>query len=554
MPSTAAARAVVAALVAAGVRDVVLAPGSRSAPLAYALHAAERAGWLNLHVRVDERSAGFVALGIARVRAAAVVTTSGTAVANLHPAVLEASHSDLPLVVLSADRPHELRGVGANQTTDQVGLFGSATRWAGEIPADDAVGDRGVSVTITRAVAAARGLRTGRPGPVHVNVAFRDPLTPDDEWTPGAVPTGSTRVAEVRGAAGSEVLVRGPRTVVVAGDAAGPEAARVAAAGAWPLLAEPSSAVRGAAGAVAAYRLVLDRLGPQIERVVVLGRPTLTRPVSALLARTDLDIVVVDPDGGPWVDVAGAARAVVPGVTVPGSPSEGERAWAARWQLASDAAAQGLSARFDGAPLSGPSVARAVLGSGGASLGAVVLGSSMAVRDADLAAPVGESYVSAPVVANRGLAGIDGTISTAVGLALALDAPVRALLGDLTFQHDVGGLARGTLEREVDLQVIVLNDDGGAIFATLEHGRPEHAAVFTRVFGTPQGVDVRALAAGFCAAHRFVGSAEELAAVLAEPIVGRSVVEVALDGSRARADEAALAEHVLAAVRARLGD
>ncbi|UFU05811.1 2-succinyl-5-enolpyruvyl-6-hydroxy-3-cyclohexene-1-carboxylic-acid synthase [Ruania halotolerans] len=524
-PSTARARAVVTALVAAGVRDVVLAPGSRSAPLAYALHAAESAGWLQVHIRIDERSAGFVALGIARVRPAAVVTTSGTAVANLHPAVLEAAHSGAPLVVVSADRPHELRGVGANQTTDQVKIFGSTVRSFTELPADDADPARGVRSAVTRAVLAAIGARTRTPGPVHLNVAFRDPLTPDDGPWVEEIPSP----VQVIGSQPGEpvALPRGPRTVVVAGDGA-PSAASVeqAASWGWPILAEPSSGLRGAATAVVAGRVIVEELADQIERVVVLGRPTLSRPVTRLLARDDVDVVVV-PGTADWADVAGTARVIADAVAVPGELDDGEQDWLHRWLAASVAVAAELA---QPRPLDGPAVAHAVLAAGGT----VVLGSSMAVRDADLAAPAGPAPSGATrVFANRGLAGIDGTISTATGLALT-GTPVRALMGDLTFAHDVGGLARGRLEREVDLQVVVLNDDGGSIFATLEHGKNEYAHTFGRFFATPQGVDIAALAAGFGAVYRRVSTAAELAETLTMPVRGRSVVEVRLDPDTAR--------------------
>ncbi|WP_223408440.1 2-succinyl-5-enolpyruvyl-6-hydroxy-3-cyclohexene-1-carboxylic-acid synthase [Occultella gossypii] len=547
VPSAATARALVTELVAAGVRDVVLAPGSRSAPLAYALQTCERAGWLRLHVRIDERSAAFVALGIARVRPAAVVTTSGTAVANLHPAVLEAAHSGAPLVVLTADRPHELRGVGANQTTDQVGIFGSAVRWSGELPADDAVPTRGVRSAVVRAVAAARGLRSGHPGPVHLNVAFRDPLAPADGWVPGAAPAAHTDVGPAVAPAVPVVLDRGPRTVIVAGDGAGAPAVRLAAASGWPVLAEPGSGARHAPGAVTAYRTLLSEpeLGPRIERVVQFGRPTLSRPVSALLARTDAQVFVVGP-GPDWVDVAGTAAGVFGAVEVAGEITVDERAWAGRWAVASTAAERALA----GDELGGPGVARAVLAAGGT----VVLGSSMSIRDADLAGPVAQHEPAARVFANRGLAGIDGTISTATGLALATGGPVRALIGDLTFQHDVGGLARGRLEAEVDLQVIVLNDDGGSIFATLEHGAPAHSRDFDRLFATPQGLDVAALAAGFGARHLLVATAAELGTALAEPGPGRSVVEVRLDGATARARSLALTERIRDAVAEALAD
>ncbi|SED58705.1 2-succinyl-5-enolpyruvyl-6-hydroxy-3-cyclohexene-1-carboxylic-acid synthase [Ruania alba] len=542
-PSTLRARAVVTALVAAGIRDVVLAPGSRSAPLAYALHAAEDAGWLRVHVRVDERSAGFVALGIARVRPAAVVTTSGTAVANLHPAVLEASHSGAPLMIVSADRPHELRGVGANQTTDQVKVFATAVRSFTELPADDADPMRGVRSAVTRAVAAATGARTRAPGPVHLNVAFRDPLTPDDGPWAGEVPAPVQVVAT--GPVEPVVLPRGPRTVVVAGDGAH-RAGPVQEVGSWgwPVLAEPSSGLRGAATAVAAGRVIADELAREIERVVVLGRPTLSRPITRLLARDDLDVVVVSGRAD-WADVAGTARVVADAIAVPGDLGAGERDWLHRWQLASAAA---ITALDRPRPLDGPTVAHAVLGAGGT----VLLGSSMAVRDADLAAPAGPAFAAAQVLANRGLAGIDGTISTATGVALT-GTPVRALIGDITFLHDVGGLARGRFEREVDLQVIVLNDDGGSIFATLEHGKEEHAETFGRFFATPQSVDLAALAAGFGARHQEVRTVSELMDALDQGIHGRSVIEVRLDPAGAHERAERLTGSVRQAVRSALG-
>lgn len=549
-PAALTAREIVRALVAAGVHEVVLAPGSRSAPLAYALHSAEAAGWLNLTVCVDERSAAYVALGISRHRPAAVATTSGTAVANLHPAVLEASHAGLPLVVLSADRPHELRGVGANQTTNQVGIFATAVRWQGEVPAADTATSAvvGVNVAVLRAVTAARGSRSAHPGPVHLNVAFRDPLIPAAVWEPGARPVDRVVSTDDGTEVMPTLLPRGPRTVIVAGDGAGAGAVELAQAGGWPVLAEPTSGARSAAQAVAAPAVLAEVLDDAVQRVVVLGRPTLSRQVSALLARREVEVVVAAP-GPDWVDVAGSAALVTRAVTVLGEPGAGEVAWLDRWRRASAQAHQVLE-NLSSERLDGPQVARALLGPGSRT-GTVVLGSSMSVRDADLAAGVGRGFTGVPVLANRGLSGIDGTISTATGVAVATGEPVRALIGDLTFQHDVGGLARGRLEREVNLQVIVLNDDGGSIFATLEHGRPELAEIYPRVFGTPQGLDIEDLARGFGAAYRSVEDAAELAAVLAEPVRGRSVVEIRLDGAAARERaldlQARIRDHVVGA-------
>ncbi|MFC8600029.1 2-succinyl-5-enolpyruvyl-6-hydroxy-3-cyclohexene-1-carboxylic-acid synthase, partial [Isoptericola sp. NPDC057191] len=339
-PSVVAARAVVTDLALQGVRDVVLAPGSRSAPLAYALAEAAERGLLTLHVRVDERSAGFLALGLARGSepilrhaggapvevppAVAVVTTSGTAVANLHPAVLEAHHTGVPLVLLTADRPHELRGTGASQTTDQVGLFGTAVRYAVDVPAPDGRDGevRDLLGTLGRALAAAQGLRDGHPGPVQVNLAFRDPLYPPAPLAPPAPeevwPDGfrRTAVAPAAPGPGGDPALGGhlARTLVVAGDGAGPDARAVAEAQGWPLLAEPSSGACGGPNAVAAYRSVLgvDELAREVEQVVVFGRPTLSRPVQRLLARPDVVVTVVAPGGGPWPDAARNAEVVVP--------------------------------------------------------------------------------------------------------------------------------------------------------------------------------------------------------------------------------------------------
>lgn len=542
-PAALLARSLVTELCAAGVRHVVLAPGSRSAPLAYALAAAADAGWLQLHVRIDERVAGFLALGLARGARGpvAVVTTSGTAVANLHPAVLEASHAGAPLIVLSADRPHEMRGTGANQTTDQVGIFAGACRWETDLPADTGAPHAGQ--VIVRALAAATGVRSGAPGPVHVNVGLRDPLVPAATWHPGPAPAPRVLVAE-RPAPAVLDVPRGGRVVVVAGDDAGPQAAAIAEAGGWPLLAEPSSGARHGPAAIEAYRVVLAELGAQVDRVLVLGHPTLSRPVSALLARRDARVTVVAPEGEVWPDVAGTAREVVGGIRV--VDGDDDDAWLTSWQTAGRAAAQVLGEHVARDGLDGLGVVHRVAAAPGPDV--LVVGSSMAVRDLDLVATPWHGPTP-EVVANRGLAGIDGTISTATGIALARRTPVRALLGDLTFLHDAGGLLRGELEQDVDLQLVVLNDGGGSIFATLEHGAPRYAATFERVFATPQRVDLAALSAGYGAQHRLVATAEELTTALAAPVVGRSVLEVRIDRSAVREVQADLVERARAAVR-----
>lgn len=593
-PSVASAHELVRSLVLLGVRDVVLAPGSRSAPLAYALAIAAR-GPLRLHVRVDERDAGFLALGLARAGQAraeravgpacplappvAVVTTSGTAVANLHPAVLEAHHAGVPLLVLTADRPHELRGTGANQTADQVGIFGTAVRLGVDVPAP--TGSAGelqdLRTVVTRAVAAATGARTLQPGPVHLNLAYREPLAPDAAGLAelaelsggltgapgpagrrGPLPRGLVEVAPaVRGALGDPVgAADEPATLVVAGDGAGAVARAVAEARGWPLLAEASSGSAGGPNLVAAHRLVLgsSELVDSVRQVVVVGRPTLSRPVQQLLGRPEVRVVVVAPGSGPWPDAARSAAVVLPDVPASwletpeagGSPRTGATVepgagtWLGTWQRAS-ARAAGVVDRWVGDAGAGPLDALQVAAAVAAASGprdVLVVGSSNPVRDLDLVARWAEPPV---VVANRGLAGIDGTVSTVVGVALgvqdARSAPaaggpgpvVRALLGDLTFLHDVGGLLTGPHEPSADVQVVVVNDDGGSIFATLEHGRTGDTDLFERVFATPHGANLGLLCAGYGVQHDLVHDAGRLRAALAHPPHGVSVLEVQVE-------------------------
>ncbi|MFF8344963.1 2-succinyl-5-enolpyruvyl-6-hydroxy-3-cyclohexene-1-carboxylic-acid synthase [Cellulosimicrobium funkei] len=608
-PAVRSAFALVHRLALEGVADVVLAPGSRSAPLAYALAAAADLGHLTLHVRVDERAAGFLAVGLSRgagplvrggvalPRAVAVVTTSGTAVANLHPAVLEAHHTGVPLVLLTADRPHELRGTGANQTTHQAGIFGPATRFAADVPAPDGrPGEvRDLLAVTARALAEAVGARSGHPGPVHLDLAFREPLvpvglpdTPPDvalggptaptapdpdlpgvrsvvvvPAAPAAVPTGVAPgdVTEPLGTPVGpiEMPVPGERTVVVAGDGAGPVARDLAEARGWPLLAEPSSGAAGGRRLVVGHPLVLgvDALVDDVEHVVVLGRPTLSRPVQRLLGRGDVAVTVVAPGSRPWPDAARNASTVLPVVPAGWLEPAPATGWAERWGTASAAAAAVIKAATDGARTDGPSVARAVAAAGGPD-DLLVVGSSSPVRDLGLV--LGLDGPGPRVLANRGLAGIDGTVSTALGAALVTGRGhrrTRALLGDLTFLHDVGGLLRGPAEPHADLQLVVVNDDGGAIFAGLEPGALGESSegarrTFERVFATPHGAHLAPLCAGYGVDHQLVQDVPSLRHALAAPSHGVQVLEVRVGRAERRRDGLLLADDVRAAVRAAL--
>ncbi len=563
------AEQVLRALRAGGVREVVLAPGSRSAPLALALYAADVAGALRLHVRVDERTAGFLAVGlsIGSRQPVAVVTTSGTAVGNLLPAVMEAHHSGRRVVVLSADRPAALRGTGANQTTWQAGIFGRfAPCWDLAVAADPA--------EVTRAVAEA--LATA--GPSQLNVQFDAPLVPapGQPWWPDRPPSGPPDGAPMPGRAGEhprvphdephvrrdkgvhdagepQVLPRGPRTVVVAGDDSGSAARIFAETHGLPLLAEPTSGARAGRHAIRTYRLLLGAaagLAPQIERVIVTGHPTLSRPVMALVSRTDLEVLAVrSPRTGVATDPGRCARVLprLPTIAPAGpdaTPSDRDRAWLQQWQTADRILAGRLDALVETLPqLHALQVAAEV----GAALGpgqSLVVGSSNPVRDLDLMLAPYTPRQRRLVVGNRGLAGIDGTVSTALGVALGRPGMPRtlALVGDLTFLHDAGALWMGADEPRPELTVVVVNDDGGSIFALLEQGEPPYAAAFERVFATPHGADLAALCAASHTAYRLVGTRGELRAALADDTPrGLQVIEARVGRADRRATAAALA-------------
>lgn len=496
--STETARRLVMALLAQEVSEAVLSPGSRSGPLALALHAADEAGLIRLHVRVDEREAGYLALGLAKAsgRLVPVITTSGTAVANLHPAMLEALHSGVPVLAVTGDRPARLRGTGANQTTVQPGIF------------------PGVAF-IDRVTALAGAARAG--GPIHLNLEFEEPLVEPVTWDfPQTSWSMTPQTAPV-----TETLDQTARTVVVAGDGADPAMAAVARRAAWPIIAEPSSGLRSAPTAIACGRIALGgRLAERIERVISTGHPTLSRPVTQLLSRTDIPIVHVG-DRSTYPAETGVNVRFVDSIDV---VRRGDEIWARSWIEAGDRIAAALLAAE---PLT---VARAVWDAAGEGL--LVLGSSNPIRDVDLVAPV--RLPGPRVLANRGLAGIDGTVSTAVGAALDQRGRSIALMGDLTFLHGANGLLIGPDEPRPALTIVVLNDDGGGIFHTLEQGAPDYGHAFERVFGTPTLTSIESLCAAHGVPHRQVDAAD-LAAALEKTPSEIEVVEVKVTRAGRRA-------------------
>ncbi len=499
-------------LVARGLTDAVLCPGSRNAPLSFALAADPR---VRLHTRIDERTAGFLALGIAKGsrRPVAVVTTSGTAAANLHPAVLEAAHAGVTLVPVTADRPARLRRTGANQTTDQVRLFGDAASFADlDHPDPDAL---------------AAAWHPG--GPIHLNLQLDDPLVPEphihmrsdppDRRVEGPNECGYEGVAPA-------MLAPGKRTVVVAGDDAGPPARQLAEQAGWPLLAEPSSGSRTGTHPIRSYRLLLGTpLGERVERAVVFGHPTLSRPVLQLLAREDVEVVSV-PARGRWPARPFPVDAEHPAVRAEAD----DPGWLEEWRTADRELCGRIDAFVRDQPGLTPYDVAAAVDAVNPPGGLLFVGASNPIRDLDLMAgahPVGERRM---VLANRGLAGIDGTVSSAIGAALGRPHSTRAIayVGDVTFLHDATALFLGPDELRPDLTIVVANDDGGSIFATLEQGGPAFADRFEQLFGTPHHVDLASLCAASRTPHWRVESRAELEHALSAPNGGIEVVEAVI--------------------------
>jgi 2-succinyl-5-enolpyruvyl-6-hydroxy-3-cyclohexene-1-carboxylate synthase len=595
-PSTAFAAVFADELARCGIREVVIAPGSRSTPVAMAFHALDRAGRLRLHVRIDERAASFTALGMAKAsrRPVAILCTSGTAAANFHPAVIEASESGVPLLVLTADRPPELHDTGASQTIDQVKLYGDAVRWYADPGAPERrAGAAGAWRSLAcQAYAQAAGVTGTFPGPVHLNLPFRDPLVPDSAVPDSAVPDSAvpdsavpdepagedwpesldgrpgrqpwTRFAYSPSASLPLSLPWTERGVIVCGDGdydAGPLLALAGQAG-WPVLAEPSSNARRGPNALTAYQYLLASrefmAAHRPDVIISAGRPGLSRPQTALLRTPVARHVVIRQGPGHWADQARMSTDVAAAVELTGAPADlpapvPATSWLASWQRADAAALRAVNAILDsGDLLTEPRLARDLLRAipAGSLLWA---GSSMPIRDVDITmSPRGDIRL----LSSRGASGIDGTTSSAIGAALAFQAggpgeptggPAFALLGDLAFVHDTAGLAIGPGEPRPDICLIVVNNDGGGIFSTLEPaGFP---GLFERVFGTPHRADLEQLAGAFGVPYVRADTPDDLAKALSQavPGAGLRIVETRTDREAGAALRARIRE---AAVRA----
>lgn len=582
-------------LVAQGFTDWFYCPGSRDAPLGYALNQLAASRRLNLHVRIDERDAAFMALGSTRAgHPAVLVMTSGTAVGNALPAVMEATHAGLPLLVLSADRPAALRGTGANQTTWQPGIFGDFVRFATDI--QPGVTPAELQRAVSAAVASCRGVspsphratnekRFPLPGPVHINASFIEPLAPPE--TIEAFATRATRTASATASEDPLDPHQAPRgTLLIAGDlsdATYTDLCEAVENAGIPVLAEPQTAWRCHPNAVRGYAkaagTTLSAVAEHnLERVIVAGRPTLTRPITRLITRRDIPVETVGTPGTTvnladniarqWTDastlaceLAKAAKPSPP--AAPRPPAETPESWLEMWRVAGEDAVADLTQDWGF-----HSAAQAIWDSTMTAPEPVdlYLGASLTIRVFDAVArnsapnPIpdppradvlmpraprenpAQPDSSTPaqavnlqvstcdahrVFTNRGLAGIDGTIASAWGAALARRQPMRLVFGDVSFFHDLGALCHGSAEEVPNLQVIVINNGGGRIFGGLEHGAAP-ADTFTRMFLTPQVGDVCGLARAAGWQPERVDSLAGLVSALAQPVRGLSLLEIVL--------------------------
>nr|WP_280909692.1 2-succinyl-5-enolpyruvyl-6-hydroxy-3-cyclohexene-1-carboxylic-acid synthase [Leucobacter exalbidus] len=579
-----------AELIRRGVQDVVVCPGSRSQALALAAAAAEQAGSIRLHVRIDERSAGFFALGLGRETGlpAPIIVTSGSAVAHLMPAVLEAHESRVPMLLLTADRPASLHGIRSNQTTSQAGILGPAARLSLDIEAPEfgANGDlvradgRDPAALAPLALAAALG-RPGRTpaGPVQLNIAFVEPLSGTQGFesmiaqgfAAAAVEGDAARAA--REAAAAAAAPAGPSddrdeqtyvhrgdalAVVIAGEGAGAEAEAFAHAAGLPLIAEVVSGARFGREAITAYATLIDdpAVGALTEQAIVFGHPTLTRQLPALLKRDDVDVVVVDPHTGTdHYDPSRGARVVQRATVAADHDPRALRRWLGAWltadlalrderstahepdlgaALATGYKERSAYARAEVAAMREP-ITRELLAESVWRASwphdRLVLAASRMVRVLDSLAQPRKVNVHA----SRGLAGIDGTVATARGIAAAsqgTDDPrlaagtTRVLLGDLALLHDAGSLLLTEGELRPRVQLFVANDGGGTIFSGLEVADTTPADSFARVMTTPQQVPLETLAAAYGWRYRRVTTRAELEELLISQVTGPELIDV----------------------------
>ena len=506
--STTLARSIVRQIVEAGITDVVISPGSRNAPLSIAFFEASQRGLITLHTRIDERGGAFFALGLAKAtgRAVPILCTSGTAVANYHPAVLEAHHTNAPLLVLTADRPARLRKTGANQTTHQVKIFGSATRYFADISGG--------------AFPMEIPLHALLQGPVHLNIQFDEPLLPDDEsaWLDSISTSAVTAYRKATPGNFSTTTKRG--ILVIGHDRGGLSQEQVQAFAdelGWPIIAEDPLSFSGAI-AHASLFLTSSKVRQDLmpHTVIVIGRTTLSRSVNALVSSAAREIVIDPRIETIDTDRHGDERFIsLPTLNIETIDS----AYVQKWQKYSERTASLIAEEWSEQYVAAEIAAK--------SDGALFVASSRPIRDIEGFAQPRSGITT---YANRGLAGIDGNISTALGIAYGHEK-TTALVGDLAFLHDMNALIA---TEGVNLTIYVINNDGGGIFSTLPQ---RNVAGFEALFGTPHGHSIAEIARAMKVHAITVKNAAELRDALHQPIHGVKVVEVIVPSREQNAEQ-----------------
>lgn len=485
--STALARSIVQSCLDSGAEQVVIAPGSRNAPLSWAFAQAEKAGLIKIQVRIDERDAGFLALGIAKAtkKPVPVVVTSGSAVANLLPAIVEAFHSAVPVIVLSADRPASARGKSAPQTINQFGLFGTFVKSQIDVTAGDTSALE-ISKVIDSTV-------SSRPGPVQVNVQFEMPLMPDAnemEWQPKAPSHNSISKTECHQ---KEIEVSG-HGIFVVGDNSDPEAVQeinqISQEIGWPIIWEPTANAHMLPNAISHGVVLLQaEVTPKVDVVVTLGTVGLSRAILGLLKSVPTHLAIHSATAGSDLpDPVSSANEILE--CVPKLKTTVDPEWLSQWQTLDNKADASIVAALAPDTLSGPSAAQLVWNQAGED-DQLFVAASWPVRHLEAHASKRKGL---QVFGNRGANGIDGLISTATGVAIGTKKRTVLLMGDIAFLHDLGGLNLGEGQDQPNLTIVVLDNNGSGIFSQLEQGADEYKEHYEKVFGTPHGKDLWVIA------------------------------------------------------------
>lgn len=526
MTSTALARSIVQSCLDSGVQQVVIAPGSRNAPLSWAFAQAEKAGLIKIQIRVDERDAGFLALGIAKAtkKPVPVVVTSGSAVANLMPAIVEAFHSAVPVIVLSADRPASARGKSAPQTINQFGMFGTFVK--SQIDVTAGITD---AMDIDKVI---KYTNSGRPGPVQVNVQFELPLMPDAkdlEWQPKA-PSLNT-ISKIKCAQKQiEVSAHG---IFLIGDNTDPEAVeeinQISQEIGWPIIWEPTANAHMLTNAISHGVVLLQAdVAPNVDVVVTLGTVGLSRAILGLLKSAPTHLAIHSATAGSDLpDPVSSANEILE--CVPKLKTTVDSDWLSKWQALDSKATTVITAALAPDTLSGPSAAQLVWDQAGEA-DQLFVAASWPVRHLEAHASKRKGL---QVFGNRGANGIDGLISTATGVGIGTKKRTILLMGDIAFLHDLGGLNLGEGQDQPNLTIVVLDNNGSGIFSQLEQGADEYKEHYEKVFGTPHGKDLWVIAESLGISAKQVTTKTELKFALAnfEKMPGIKVI-VCLTGDR----------------------